>query len=251
MISASFEDGVVLISMVVSLATYVAVSRREGSYLNILTPSFLIGIPAYYVLPMAFARVFGNEASGYAFVYVYATLAVENIFFAWAYLRPSTKVMRFPFRFSYANFDRLSLILLGLAVLMYVPVLLQFPEYILSPRQIYEQTRTGFGISYYISSTLAYLAVILMEFSERSRWLKVAVVLVAAVLLSLHGSKGQVLSLLLLLTLFEVYVRRRKVKLMTALIVAGVLGLVVLLSFATTMALDGDPLEALQSISQY
>lgn len=251
MISSSLADWVLLVSLVVSLTTYVVVSKREGTYLNILTPSFLTAIPAYYLLPTFFNHVLGNDASVYAYAYVYATMAVENVVFAYAYLRPTRRLIRLPFRYSYCNFDKLSFALLALAMLMYAPILLQFPEYILDPRQIYTHTRTGFGVSYYISSILAFLSVILILFSGRSRRIKVVVVLVAAAVLSLHGSKGQVLSLVFVLAFFHVYVRRRKVGLLPSLIVSGLMGLLVLMLFAATMVLDSDPFEALQAISQY
>jgi hypothetical protein len=251
MISSSLADGVLLASLTVSLGSYAYVSRREGSYLNILTPSFVIGIPAYYLLPLFFTYVFGNDASVYAYVYVYATLALENVVFVYAYTRPAKRLIRLPLRYSYSNFDTLSYVFLAIAVLMYLPILLQFPEYLLDPRQIYTHTRTGFGVNFYISSTLAYLAVILIQFSGRSRWVKGFVILVAAVVLSLHGSKAQMLSLVLLLALFEVYVRGRKLKLMSSLIAGVGLGFFLLLLFAATMALGDSTAEILETISQY
>lgn len=240
-----------MISLIISVAAYVFVSRRESSYLNILTPAFLMSIPAYYLLPLFTTHFFGNDASPYAYTYVYVTLAVENVAFAYAYLRRTRRMIRLPLQYSYCNFSLLSLIFLGVAILMYVPVLIEFPEYILNPRQIYEHTRVGFGFSFYVSSTLAYLSVILILFSGSSRWLRWGVVLVSAALLSLHGSKGQVLSLFLLLALFEVYVNRRKVPFLTSLLAASSLSLLVLLLFIASMAIEKDPLEAVRTISEY
>ena len=137
-------------------------------------------------LPMFFTHVFGTEASPFAYSYIYATLAAQNVAFAYAYTRPSRTLLRLPFRYSYGNFDRLSFVCVVLAVLMYVPILLQFPEYVLDPRQLYSHTRTGFGVNFYISSAFAYVAVILIQFSKRSRWIKGFVILIATVVLSLH-----------------------------------------------------------------
>ena len=251
MLSNILADTILTTSLVISLAVYVVVSRREGTYLNILTPAFLTAIPANYLFPLFTTHFFGNDASPYAYSYVYATMAVENAAFAYAYLRSSRKTIRLPFRYSYSNFTSGSLIFLGIAILVYVPILLEFPEYILDPRQIYEHTRVGFGIGYYVSSTLAYLSVILVLFGGCSRWLRWGVVLVSASLLLLHGSKGQVLSLCLLLALFEVYVNRRKVRLLTSLIVAGSLSVLVLLLFVASMVIEKDPLEAIRTISEY
>lgn len=251
MLSNSLADAVLMTSMIISLTSYVVVSRREGSYINILTPAFLTAIPAYYLLPLFASHFFGNDASPFAFTYVYATLAAESVAFAYAYLHRLRTMIRLPLRYSYSNFFSLSLILLGIAILMYVPVLLEFPEYILDPRRIYELTRVGFGFSYYVSSTLAYVSVVLILFSGCSRWIRWGVVLVSATLLSLHGSKGQILSLFLLLALFEIYVNGRKVRLLTSLIVLGSMSLLVLMLFVASMVIERDPLEAIRTISEY
>ena len=250
MISPGLANIVMLASLLVSVCAYVVVSKREGSYVTILTPSFIISVPAYYLLPLVYANWFGTEASPYAHIYVYATLAVESLVFAYFYTRPRTPVLRLPFAYAHNNFGWLTFAFLAVAVLLYAPVLLQFSDYLLDPRKIYAQTRTGFGVNFYISSSLAYLAVILILFSKRSSAVKAVVVLVSALILSLHGSKGQVLSLLFLIILFEIYVKRRKLKLMPALMVCAGLTLVGAALFAATMVL-GSPLEALESISQY
>jgi hypothetical protein len=250
-ISSTLADVVLCISLIVSLAAYIVVSRHEGTYLNILTPSFLVIIPAYYLLPLFFAHVFGNDASPYAYIYVYTTLAVENVAFAYAYTRPVKKRIRLPLGYSYKNFVWLAFGALGLAVLMYAPILMEFPEYILDPRQIYTHTRTGFGINFYLSSPLAYLAVILIMFSGRSRLLKGIVILGSAIVLALHGSKGQVLSLVLLLALFEVYVKMQKVKLLPSLLAGIAMSLFTLLLLAATMTLGESPAEVLESVSSY
>jgi hypothetical protein len=251
MISLGLANAVVLASMVISIWAYVFVSRREGTYLNILTPYFMVSIPAYYLLPLFFAQVFGYEGSAYAYIYVYMTLAIENLAFAYAYTRPTRSLIRLPFGYSHGNFGWLAFAFLGLAVLLYAPILIQFPEYLLDPRQIYTHTRTGFGLNFYTSSTLAYLAVILIQFSDHSRWLKGFVILMAAVILSLHGSKGQVLSLVLLLALLEVYAKQRKVRLVKSLIAGAVLGFLALLLMAATMALGDSPAEVMEAASSY
>lgn len=251
MIAPLVADGVMLTSLLVSLGSYVLVSKHEGSYFNILTPSFIVSIPGYYLLPYFYISVFGSENSLYAYVYVYATLAVENVAFVYIYTRPAKRIIRLPFSYSYNNFDSLSFVFIGLAFLSYMPILVQFPEYLLDPRQIYIHTRTGFGPSFFISSTLACLAVILVQFSEQSRIMKGVVILVAAVILALHGSKIQVLSLVLLVILFQVYVRKRILGSLASLFACLGLSLLLLLLFAATMALGDGPAEMLEAISGY
>jgi len=251
MISFALADTVLMASLIVSLYAYVVVSKWEGSYLNIMSLSFLVHIPAYYLLPLFFTHVFGTAASPYAYIYVYATVALENVLFAYAYTRPTRKPIRVPLRYAHCNFGALSFAFLGLAVLMYAPILLQFPEYLLDPRQLYTHTRTGFGVNSYISGTFAYLAVILIQFTGRSRWTKGFVILVAGAVLALHGSKGLMLSFVFLLVLFEVYVSGRKLKFLPSLFAGAGLSFFLFLLFAATMYVGDSPVEALEAISQY
>jgi O-antigen polymerase len=251
MISIQLADLVIASSLLIVVLAYVKLSRIEGSYINVLVPSLITTIPASYFFPWIYVHIFGIGASPYAFLYVYATLAVENVAFVYAYSRARAKVVRLPFRFSYQNYGALAWICLGLAVLIYVPLLMQFREFLLDPREIYRQTRTGFGPQFYISSILAYLAVILILFTKRSRPTKTVVIAVATGLLLLHGSKGQVLNVVLLLILFHVYGAGRKVGLGRTFIVCSAIALVVVLLFAGTMFLGETPQEVLESISQY
>jgi hypothetical protein len=251
MISPLFADIVLAASLLVSLLAYVLVSKRDGSYLNVCTPAYVLSIPAYYILPLFFTHVFGTEASPYAYSYVYVTIAVQNLVFAYAYLRRTRKLIRLPLRYSYGSFGLFSLLFLAIAGLLYAPILLQFPQYLLDPRQIYAHTRTGFGINFYLSSTLAYLAVILIQFSRRTRWVKGFVIVAGAAILALHGSKGQLLSLVLLLILFEVYVEKRKLKFLPSLAAGAGLAVFLLLLFAATMTLGDGVSDALEAISGY
>lgn len=242
---------VLLASLTSTLAVYVWVSRRDGSYVNLMTPNLIITVPAYFLLPFIFGQVLGNDASPFAFIYVYSTITLENIAFAYAYTRPTRKLIRLPFAYSYKNFGWLGFAFLGLAVLMYLPILLEFPEYLLDPRQIYTHTRTGFGISFYTSSTFAYLAVILVQFSEKSRAVKIGVTIGAAIVLSLHGSKGQVLYLVFLIAMLEIYVKNRRVKFLPSLIVGAGIGILGLLLMVATMTLGDGAVEAMEAVSTY
>jgi len=251
MISPALANLAIGVSLSVTLVTYILLSRYDGSYINIFVPSLLVAIPAFYLLPLIYIFLFGVTVSTYAFVYVYATLALENIAFVYGYARANKSVLRLPFRFSHRNFGLLAWACVGLAVLTYLPVLVEFREYLLNPREIYTHTRTGFGLQFYISSILAYLAVILILFTTRSWLIKTVVITIAAGVLLLHGSKGQVLNLVLLLALFHVYVRGRKVSLIAALTACSCIALVVVLLFASTMYLGEGPSEVLETISQY
>jgi hypothetical protein len=238
-------------SFSIAVLAYVVLSKREGSFINILTPSFITSIPALYLLPLAYLRLFGANGTTYAHFYVYATLAMETVAFVYAYTRTGDRVVRLPGVSSYSNFGLVSSLCLGAGVLLYIPVLIEFREFIFDPRQIYIQTRTGFGAQSFVSSTLAYLAIILILFTKRSRIVKSLTILFATVLLSLHGSKAQILSAVLILLLYYVYVLARKVTFARAAIVYAGTGMVILLLFAATMSLGENAADALEAISQY
>jgi hypothetical protein len=242
---------VVLASLLVTVAAYIVLSKREGTYLNILLPSLLVGVPAYYLFPLLYVGLFGVENSKYACFYVYLTLALETLTFVYAYTRTRDRVVCLPGVSSYSNFGLVSLLCLSIGVLLYVPVLIQFREFIFDPRQIYTQTRTGFGFQGFVSSTLAYVAVILILFSRRSKTAKAFTILLATGLLSLHGSKGQVLSLLLIFLLYYVYALGRKITFARAMVVYACTGVVLLLLFAVTMSLGENAADVLESISKY
>src|ERR1700739_1177519 len=139
MISTGLANTTLLLSLAVAVAAYVFISHREGSYLNILTPSLLVNVPAYYLFPIAYNSFFGMEATPYSHIYVYTTLAVENVIFAYAYTRPRTRPIRLPAAYGYNHFESLAFASLGLACLLFLPVLFEFKDYIFDPRRIYEE----------------------------------------------------------------------------------------------------------------
>jgi hypothetical protein len=249
--SLSLPVAAVSVSFSIAVLAYVVLSKREGSFINILTPSFITSIPAFYLLPLVYLRLFGAEGTTYAHFYVYTALAVETVAFVYAYTRTGDRVVRLPGVSSYSNFGLISWLCLGAGVLLYVPVLIEFREFIFDPRQIYIQTRTGFGSQAFVSSTLAYLAIVLILFTKRSRFVKSFTILLAMGLLSLHGSKAQILSAVLILLLYYVYVLGRKITFARAAIVYTCTGIGILLLFAATMSLGENAADALEAISKY
>jgi len=249
--SLDFINIVLLGSLLVTILAYLKLSSIDGSYINVLLPSLVFTVPAYYFFPSIYMNIFGNNASPYAFAYIYSTLAVENVAFVYGYSRGRKQIVRLPIGWSYHNFVLISLTALIIGVLLYLPILLQFRQDLLDPRRIYEQTRTGFGLQFYVSSFLAYIAIILILFAKTSRLTKGAVVAAALGLLLLHGSKGQVLSAVLLLILFHVYGAGKRVGLGRTLVAYSAIALVVIALFAGSMFLGDSLQEMLETISEY
>ncbi len=251
MISTGLASSVILISLTISLLAYLFVSRHEGSYVNILTPTTLVGVPALYLLPLVYTYIFQTEGTPFAFVYIYATLATQNVVFAISYTRRPIRPIHLPFRFGYSNFWAYSIVCLILAAVVFIPVLVQFPEYLLSPRQLYAETRTGYGSSSFTSATLAFLSVIFVLFSGRSRRKKALVIIANVLVLSLHGSKGQILEVVFFILLYVLYVKGKRFGLMTSLVGAACVSGTILLLFAASMTLGESVMEIVQSVSEY
>ena len=251
MIPVGFALAIICLSMFVTIGAFLVLAKREESYVNIFLPAVLFSVPALYLLPLLHIGLFGTEASTYAYLYIYGSLAVESVAFVFGYVRTQRRSLKLPFTWSYQNFDRLAIGCLMLAGIMYAPTLLQFREFLFDPRQIYNLTRTGFGPQFFLSSTLSYLAIILVLFADCSRLMKAGVIAVSTGLLLLHGSKGEVLNGALILALYYVYVRQRKVGFKGALIVCTSLALIVLLLFAATMTLGDGPMEIVESLTRY
>jgi hypothetical protein len=251
MISFGFVLATIVGSLGATLAAYLVLSRHEGNYLNVLLPSLVIGVPAYYLLPLLYVHLFGADASPYAYLYVYGTFAAENAAFVFAYVRTGDRKVRLPSTFGYGNFTGLAWIFIILAIAIYLPVLVQFREFLLDPREIYRQTRTGFGIQFYFSSVLAYLAIILILFSKRNWRTRGLIIALATAIVSLHGSKGQVIAVVFLLVLYFAYVAGFKAGFLRAVTFSVSVAVLAVALFSMTMALGDGPEEMLQTISEY
>src|SRR5438105_7949524 len=179
MISVALADIAIVVSLVVTIIAYVIVSRIDRTYINVLVPSLIVGIPAYYFLPFFYSRLFDIEASPYAYLYVYAAIAAESLAFAVGYTRRRNRVAKLRGLSAYGNFGTLSVVFLGLGFLTYLPLLMEFRTDILNLLEIYRQTRTGFGSQFFLSATFLYIAIILILFTKEARWKKASLILFA------------------------------------------------------------------------
>jgi len=87
----------ILASFACVVATYVYVSVRERSYLNVLTPTFAFLVPANYLLELYHLWLFGPTASPFAYALMYACYAVTCMAFALGYLKTRVPALRLPF----------------------------------------------------------------------------------------------------------------------------------------------------------
>lgn len=244
-----------IISLLIITAAYLYVSKREGSYVNVLTPSFATMVPAEYLLQIYHILAFGDTSSTYAYMLSYGSYAAYTTAFALAYTLIGMPAMRLPFDGFAARGSRLpAYLLLAGAVCLYLPVLIKFRSDITDPRQIYMETRTGYGVYFFLSLTLAYLAFILLLFARRVGKAEISFFLLLCVGFTwLQGSKGHMLGFVFILALHLVYVQGRRIRLFKFLLFTAsmaVLGLVLFIVTTPALILEGG-LQGLSGYSDY
>jgi hypothetical protein len=200
-----------LTSLGVVIAAYLALSRYERNYVNILMPFMLIGIANFYLFELAYGMLLGFEGSTYAYVYTYVTHAAGVLAKVLAYIATPAIVLPILIRTRRITVPLMPVLLLLCSLALYAPVLIEFAEFITSPREIYAATRIGYGALFFLSTFVLYFAFILLLFSGRiSRTYLWLFALAALIILYLHGSKVQVLSLFLIGLYFVVFVKGRR-----------------------------------------
>ncbi|EAO8455276.1 O-antigen polymerase, partial [Salmonella enterica] len=142
--------------------------RIEGKIINVMVPYLIITVPTLYVFEGIF--VYLSEVQNYT---------VEYLFFYTCYI---TYIASFVISYLYTQRKPIynksntknkpryvftSLLFTFLAFIIYLPVLMEFREYILSPRRIYELTRTGYGIYFYPSLMFSLVASICAFFTYK------------------------------------------------------------------------------------
>jgi hypothetical protein len=202
---------IILTSLAFVVMAYIFVSRREGNWVNILTPFLLFSVPGWYILELVYGTFFGYEASVYAYFYCYLTYALGVAATVAGYIVMPAKPVGIFVKVPRIKIPGAPFLLLGFAVLLYAQVLIQFPSLLVSPRQIYELTRSGFGLQFFLSAFAVYLGFILLLFSQRTNKLLAFIfTLVSLLVLYLHGSKGQLLNFFLVALYFFVFVAGKR-----------------------------------------
>jgi O-antigen polymerase len=243
----------ILASFACVVATYVYVSRRERSYLHILTPTFAFLVPANYLLELYHLYLYGPSASPFAYALMYSCYAVTFTAFALGYVKTRVPALRLPFTVREAAPNGfVPYLVLAAAVALYAPVLIEFKGILNNPRQIYEQTRTGYGVYFFLSTTVCYLALLLLLFKRRLGRVELALFsMTCLVFLWLHGSKGQMLLVVFIVAMYWVYLRGNRLSLARFAVFGAVLGGVGLVLFMLTNPAILVNREGLQGVSAY
>jgi O-antigen polymerase len=245
----------IVASLIALAAVYLYVSRREKSYVNVLTPAFVVMVPTEYLLEIYHIVNYGPSGSTYAYMLSYGCYAAFTVAFALAYTGIRVPALSLPFDgypVRRARFPAYVLLLLALA--LYLPVLIKFHGLLTDPREIYRQTRTGYGIYFFISTSLAYLGFIVLLFAKKVRALEVLLFLLACtVFVWLQGSKGHLLGFIFILAIYWTYVKGRRTsfpKFVLFSLGMGMFGMVLFLITTPSLILGGG-LEGLSAYSDY
>jgi len=246
-----FCAAVLAISSLIVASMYLILSARTGNFVNVLTPFLLISIPAYFIFEFAYLLFFKYSGTRFAYSYVYATYTAGVIAKTVGYLSASSREMPLLFQLPRIRLRGIAFIFLCLAFALYLPVLIEFSHLITSPREIYSLTRTGYGLESFLSTFCIYIGFILLLFSRRrSRTLLVIYVVLSAMLLYLHGSKGQVFYLLLIWLYFSAFVRQYRFG-FRRLIALGAMSSTILLGLFYITSSDVQKVDFLLSIAGY
>lgn len=188
---------------------------------------FILSMPTLYIFEMFYLyhNVDPLSEIGYCIVYLVYTLPVLFFSIGYMYVAPLKTLVLI--KSTTASTTKPALVFLFFAVFLYLPVMKEFAGDLLSPRAIYTATRSGFGLSYYGSAVACYIFLILALFN--SSWgtpLKTIAVLFSSFFAFIHGSKGQVMTILFVVLVYFICTSTRKLKFWVASVIVVIFGVV-------------------------
>jgi len=213
----SFEVWTIAISLAVVLCSYLLICYADRSWLNWATSGYLVTIAAIFLFPMLSLFSAGPTGSRFAYIFCYTAYGLTNLCMAIAYVLTRRIPVSDAVRFEPPVINLLPWGLLAVGILLYLPILIQFSSLLLHPREIYSQTRSGYGPLVFGSRTLLNLAFVLYLFKrDKSRLGSAAFFSICLFATFLHGSKGLLVNLLAVALLFWIYIKGRRLGLARA-----------------------------------
>jgi hypothetical protein len=240
-------------AIMVQTICYWLVSRRSESWLNFATLPLLSNICLNGVLEVLSLDTIGPSGSLYAYTYIMATYtAIAIAYVVGMHVQPPNLKILQPLRTQehWSPIIPWGSLLLGF--LIYLPVLITYRAYLLEPRIIYANTSTGYGLQFFISSMFTTVAWSSFLFVKRNFRTTIIFFILCAVMLYLHGSKGQLITLFIINLLYGTYALNRRVSLGRFL---PMLGLGVILFAGIFLLLTNidftDTLRTMENFSDY
>lgn len=228
---------IVLTALTITVLTYVRYSLKERSWFNVLTPELFVAIPSLYIAQLGRLSLgIDQPASVFSWLYVFSCYCLPLVVYAWTISNvglPASLQIRSRRKVTIGISPWVFLII---SVLLYLPVMLKFRADLLNPRAIYEQTRTGYGINFFLSTLFSTLAFVLYLFKTRSPTRRLIFFSICALLTLSHGSKGLVLYLAMIWLLHRRYADNKplSLKATVSLLVPMAAGMVGLFYFMAT-----------------
>lgn len=222
---------IIIGSLAVTMASYGMVALKDRSLFNVLTPVYLTFIPAYYILELAHIYMFGLSGSLFAYLFCYSTYALSFLVVAIVYCRLPAVNLKLPFNVK-TNIKFLPYLFMIGSIVVFLPILIEFSEFILTPREIYVRTRMGYGHLYFVSTALLYIGFVLVLFKKSQfRFEKLLYFVVASGLCWLHGSKGTAITMIFIAMMYWVYVEGKRTGFFKTISYAGSFAIALSLMF--------------------
>ncbi len=237
----------IAVSFSVLVGCYLLVSKKDKSYLNVLTVSFLFFIPSNYFLELMGIYIFGIKGSEFSYFFVYLTYAFYYLALTIGYVFSNPPFISLPLSGKRYNFYFLAILFFCLGIALYLPVLWEFKDQLGDPRAIYTSTRTGYGIYFYLSSTLIYLGFILFLFKGQV----VLPLLICTFVSFFKGSKTHLLTPFLILIIYQVYVMGKRVRFLKSVGYISIFLFLIIISFLANTFSSSDTLSLFEKFYGY
>lgn len=247
MIAISF----IFLCVLIVISIYFFTVKKEGKVINAMVPYIIISIPTLYIFECFYIYLTDGTEYTAEYMFFYVCYIIYIFSFMSGYLfTQNHHACNYNITQDYRY--RMPCILFSvLALLFYLPVLIEFNEYLLQPRRIYELTRTGYGIYFYPSLMFSLIASICAFFVYRNhKFFSFMVLSLNIALILLHGNKGPIFSIFIAFIIYLSYIENRKIKLMFLFKSFVAISLIVTGFFSYTYA-GGNPLENMAYYSDY
>lgn len=244
----------ILLSLTVLLLAYAKISLFDKSWLNCITVPVGFSVLTTYLFEIIRITYFGH--AGYSFLSLLFCYSLTPAYF-WGLAAAYSHIRVHPVELEKKlaappNLRLVSYLSLAAAWLMFIPVIIRLAQYGLNPRSIYTHIgETDLGTIYFLSSALARVSLIaFILIPGRSRVETVIFCGLAIANVVMHGSQGQIISLIAIGIFLSVYVTGKRFRFWTVfampLVAASFLAASMYFLFSV-----GSTRQAMETISAY
>jgi hypothetical protein len=210
---------IILLSLITLSLAYAKVSLFDKSWLNCITVPVGFSVLTTYLFEIIRIPYFGH--AGYSFLSLLFCYSLTPAYF-WGLASAYTHIKVHPI-----SFDALvkeppstrfvAYILLVLAWIMFLPVLVSLSKYITDPRAIYTHIKeTEIGSLFFLSSAIARVSLVVFLIKRsRGRIETLFFCIAASANVVMHGSQGQIISLIAIAIFVSVYVNHKQYRFWT------------------------------------